>query len=64
MELTNEIIHNLSYTINLKIPKEDLNTIRIRLSSLLSAMEEIEKELGADLHKVEPIPPVFPQEDF
>ena len=54
----------MSKAINLDIPDSDLNTIALRLSALLSVMEEVEKEFGPEMDEVDPIPPVFPREDF
>ncbi len=64
MDLTTEDIRNLARTINLDIPEKDLNTVALRLSSLLTTMEEVEAELGEEMDRVDPIPPVFPREDF
>jgi len=64
MDLTKEDIRNLARTINLDIPEKDLNTVALRLSSLLTTMEEVEAELGEEMDRVDPIPPVFPREDF
>jgi len=49
---------------NLDIPEEDLDNVTLRLSALLESMNEIELELGAEMDAVEPLPPVFPGEDF
>ena len=64
MDLTKEDTRNLARTINLDIPETDLNTVALRLSSLLTTMEEVEAELGEEMDRVDPIPPVFPREDF
>ena len=64
MKLTEDDIRNMSRAINLDIPDSDLNTIALRLSALLSVMEEVEKDLGPEMDQVDPIPPVFPREDF
>jgi Asp-tRNA(Asn)/Glu-tRNA(Gln) amidotransferase C subunit len=64
MELTREDIRNLARTIDLDIPEGDLNTVALRLSSLLTLMNRIEEELGDELDKVDPIPPVYPREEF
>ncbi len=64
MKLTRDDVRTLARTIDLDIPEDDLNIIAIRLSSLLEAMVQIEAELGAEMDKTDPIPPVFPQEDF
>ncbi len=64
MKLTRDDVRILARTIDLDIPEHDLNIIALRLSSLLEAMVQIEAELGAEMDKTDPIPPVFPQEDF
>jgi len=64
MKLTQDDIRNMSRAIDLNIPDADLNTIALRLSAMLSVMEEIEKELGDEMDDIEPIPPVYPHEEF
>ncbi len=64
MKLTEDDIRNMSRVINLDIPDSDLNTIAIRLSALLSVMEEVEKDFGPEMDEVDPIPPVYPREEF
>lgn len=64
MKITEDDIRNMSRAIDLNIPDADLNTIALRLSALLSVMEEMEKELGAEMDEVDPIPPVYPREEF
>ncbi|MGY8991099.1 MAG: hypothetical protein ACKVHL_05875 [Rhodospirillales bacterium] len=64
MKLSQDDIRNMSRAIDLNIPDDDLNTIALRLSAMLSVMEEIEKELGDEMDKIEPIPPVYPHEEF
>lgn len=64
VELTKDDVRNLAKAINLDIPDDDLNTIALRLSSALSLMEQIEAEMGEEMDKVDPIPPVYPREEF
>lgn len=64
VELTKDDVRNLAKAINLDIPDDDLNTIALRLSSALSLMEQIEVEMGEEMDKVDPIPPVYPREEF
>jgi hypothetical protein len=64
MKLSQDDIRNMSRAIDLNIPDDELNTIALRLSAMLSVMEEIEKELGDEMDKIEPIPPVYPHEEF
>ena len=64
MSLTRDQVKLLAATVGLEIPDKDLDNVTIRLVSLLSAMEQIEAELGEEMNSVEPLPPVFPREDF
>jgi Asp-tRNA(Asn)/Glu-tRNA(Gln) amidotransferase C subunit len=62
--LTREQTLALARIADLDIPDEDLDNVTLRLSALLESMGEIEAELGAEMDAVEPLPPVFPREDF
>jgi uncharacterized protein HemX len=62
MELTPQQARDMAQLIGLDIPEADLEGVALRLSSLLTAMEAIERELGAVMDKTEPVPPVYPQE--
>ena len=64
MKMTEDDIRNMSKAIDLNIPDADLNTIALRLSALLTVMDEMEKELGAEMDEDDPIPPVYPREEF
>ena len=64
MNLTREQVRLLAATVGLEIPDQDLDNVTIRFASLLAAMERIEAELGEKMNLVEPLPPVFPSEDF
>jgi hypothetical protein len=64
MKLTREQVKALAVAVDLEIPEKDLDNVTIRVASLLSAMEGIEAELGEEMNKVEPLPPVFLSEDF
>jgi hypothetical protein len=64
MELNIEQVRVLSEMQGLKLPEEDLKNVTIQLSTWLTAMEQIEAEMGEQLNAVDPIPPVFPQEEF
>ena len=64
MELTPEQLLAMAKAISLDIPQGDLENVRLRLSGLLTEMEAIERELGAEMDAVDPVPPVFPREDF
>jgi len=64
MKLTREQVKLLAATVDLRIPDEDLDNVTIRVAALLAEMERIEAELGEEMNRVEPVPPVFPREDF
>lgn len=52
----------MAKAIGLEIPEADAAAIALRLSSLLTAMEAIEAELGERMNATEPVPPVYPHE--
>lgn len=64
MELDSAQVRSMGKLIGLDIPESDLEAVTIRLGELLSAMDDIERELGAEMDEVEPVPPVFPREDW
>jgi Asp-tRNA(Asn)/Glu-tRNA(Gln) amidotransferase C subunit len=64
MKLSRDQVKALATAVDLQIPEKDLDNVTIRVSALLSAMENIEAELGEAMNAVEPLPPVFPREDF
>lgn len=64
MSLTRDQVRVLAAAVDLEIPEKDLDNVTIRVAALLSAMERIEAELGEQMDSVEPLPPVFPREDF
>jgi hypothetical protein len=64
MELSIDQVRVLSELQGLHLPDEDLKNVAVRLSTWLTAMEQIEVEMGELINSVDPIPPVFPQEEF
>jgi hypothetical protein len=59
MDLSREDIAAMARAIGLEIPEHDVENVRLRLSTLLTEMEAIERELGSEMDKVDPVPPVF-----
>ena len=49
MELGREGVRNLAKTVQLEIPDSDLDVVALRLSSLLSLMDQIESDLGDEM---------------
>lgn len=64
MQLTAQQLREMARAVSLDIPEADVENVRLRLSALLSAMEGIERELGKEMDRTEPIPPVYPHEEF
>jgi hypothetical protein len=64
MKLTREQTRTLAAAVGLDIPDADLENVTLRTSALLASMARMEAELGAEMDAVEPLPPVFPREDF
>ena len=64
MELGKEDVLALARAMSLEIPDADVENVRLRLSTLLTEMEAIERELGAEMDRVDPVPPVYPREEF
>ncbi len=64
MELTRDQVRAMARAVDLTIPDDELDQVMRRLAALLTAMEEIEQEIGDEMDEIDPIPPVFPVEDF
>jgi hypothetical protein len=64
MALTREQLVVMARTVGLEIPEADLDNVMLRLSAMLAAMDEIERELGPVMDRTEPVPPVYPHEEF
>lgn len=64
MELSAEQVRALAQAVNLEIPAADFNNVMLRLSALLAEMDGIERELGVEMDRTEPVPPVYPHEEF
>lgn len=64
MKLTPDQTRVLAAAVGLEIPEEDLDNVSLRVSALLESMAQIEAALGDEMDAVEPVPPVFPREDF
>lgn len=64
MKVTIDEVRTLARLQHLEIPEGELDNVATRLSTWLTAMEQIEDELGAAINDVDPIPPVFPREEY
>jgi hypothetical protein len=64
IEITKEQLIAMAKAISLEIAETDVENVRVRLSALLTEMESVERDLGPEMDKVEPVPPVYPREEF
>lgn len=64
MKLTEDQVRVLCQMQGLEPPEDEVRNIAIRLSTWLTAMEQVEDALGERMNAEDPIPPVFPREDF
>ncbi len=64
MEVSIDDIRLLTRMQGLNVPEQDFESIELRLSTWLTAMEQIEAELGPQINAAEPIPPGYPREEF
>lgn len=64
MEIDKEQLRAMARAVSLDIPEADVENVRLRLSALLTEMEAIERELGGAMDAEDPIPPVYPREEF
>lgn len=64
MDLTQEQIRAMAQASGLDIPQQDLENVRLRLSGLLAEMATIEQAIGREMDKVDPVPPVYPHDEF
>ena len=64
MELTAEQVRLMARAIGLEIPDAYLVNVAIRLAGLHTVMEEIERDIGDRMDEVDPVPPVYPREEF
>lgn len=64
MQVTTDQARAMLQMQKLAPPESDIEEIALRLSTWLTALEEIEAELGEAMNGVDPIPPVFPREEI
>lgn len=64
MIVSKELVKSLCDMQGLRVPESEMENVAIRLSTWMSAMEQIEADMGHLIQTVDPIPPVFPKEDI
>ncbi len=63
MEISKEQVRVLCEVQGLSVPEDELDDIATRMSTWLTALDQIEVELGEEMNRVDPIPPLFPADD-
>ncbi len=58
MKLGKDQIQTLIELQGLNVPPDEIQNVAIRLSTWLTAMEQIEPEIGHLINQEEPIPPI------
>ncbi|MCJ8142578.1 hypothetical protein MKI84_06575 [Ancylobacter sp. A5.8] len=46
------------------VPEDEIRNVYLRLSLWMKALNEIEAVIGPQMDDVDPIPPVYPHEEF
>jgi hypothetical protein len=59
MKITDAYVRAMADAQGLVIPEDELVNIRIRLTTWMAAMDQIEAELGERMNAADPIPPIF-----
>ena len=59
---TREDLLAMARAVDLAIPEDDLDIVRLRVETLFGEMEKIELALGAEMDRLDPVPPVYPHE--
>lgn len=62
MKIEPEHIRSLAQLSGLNVPEEDFLDISLRLSAMLTALEEFETEMASQIDAFEPVPPVYASE--
>lgn len=57
-------IQEMGRLVGLDIPDQDSAEVGLRFDALVKAMADIEADLGAEMDKVDPIPPVYPHPEY
>jgi hypothetical protein len=57
-----EDLRAMARAVKLEIPDADIGIVRMRLETLLAEMDVIESALGAEMDRLDPVPPVYPHE--
>jgi len=64
MKVTTETVRALLALQELEVPEAEIDNITTRLTTWLQAMDEVESQMGHLLDDEDPIPPVFPREEY
>lgn len=64
MKVTEEYVRSALALQGIPVPESEMQNVFLRLSLWMKAFNEIESALGDKMDEVDPIPPVYPHEEF
>jgi hypothetical protein len=64
MKITEEYVRAGLAAQGIPIREDEILNVQNRLAIWMRALDQIEASIGDEMNAVDPIPPVFPQEDF
>ncbi len=59
MKITQDYVRIMAEAQGIPLPEDEIDNVRLRLTTWLAAMDEIEAELGAAMNGTDPIPPIL-----
>jgi hypothetical protein len=63
-EVTSEYVRIMLRFQGIPVPDDEIENIRLRLSLWFQALNDIEDAVGEQMNEVDPVPPVYPHEEF
>jgi|tagenome__1003787_1003787.scaffolds.fasta_scaffold12554353_1 hypothetical protein len=64
INVTEEYVRTALALQGIPVPENEIQNVFLRLSLWMKAFNEIEFALGDQMDEVDPIPPVYPHEEF
>jgi hypothetical protein len=64
MHVTEDYVRSMLALQGVPVPEHEIPNIMLRFSLWMKAFNEIENALGDRMNDVDPIPPVYPHEEF
>jgi len=64
IEVTEDYVRAALALQDIPVPEEEMHNVYLRLSLWMKAFNEIEAAIGVQMDDTDPIPPVYPHEEF